>query len=72
MSVIAEEMEKDRTKAFALQNKLEEVTRGAVKNKEWKRKRTKPTLPDLSEALEKRAAKLEQLYNDSVQEIQVI
>ena len=58
---MAEEMDKDRKKAFELQVKLNKLSD----------KRRKASLPDPTEALEKKAAKLEELYNDSIQRVQV-
>ena len=63
-SVLAEEMGRDHHKWSELQDKPAGNTKESSK---WR----KCSLPDPSEAVEKRAAKLEQLYNDSVQHIQV-
>ena len=66
MSVIADEMDKDRKKAFELQSKLDKV-----KGKEGNKER-KVSLPDPSEAIEKKAAKLESLYDNAMTELQVM
>ena len=70
-TVVVEEIEKESKKAFELQHKLEKVIKGSLKHTKCRRKWRKSSLPDPSIAIEKRAAKLEELYNDSVQEIQV-
>ena len=69
INVIAEEMERDRKKAFELQDELEKFNKSVPtkQKKKWK----KAYLPDRSEAIETQMTKLEELYNDALREIQV-
>ena len=64
-------MDRDRKKAFELQGKLDRLKKGPVPKGKEKKKQRKFSLPDPSEAVEKRAAKLEALYDDAMTEIQV-
>ena len=64
MGVMAEEMSKERKEVVRLKNKS--------KTKDGKHgKKSAHSLPDPSEAIEKRAAKYEDLYDKALQEIQV-
>ena len=64
MSVMAEEMSKERKEIVRLKNKS--------KTKDMKcGKESAHSLPDPSEAIEKRAAKYEELYDKALLEIQV-
>ena len=65
LGVIAEEMDKDRRKAFELQGKLDRFKKGATA------KGKKVYIPDPCEATEKRVAKLEELYDTAVIDVQV-
>ena len=71
LSVMAEEMDKDRKRTVKLQGKLDKSKKGPTKSKEGKKGR-KVSMPDPSEAIEKRAAKLEELLDGTLQEIQVL
>ena len=61
MGVMAEEMSKEH----------KEVVRVKNKSKTKRANKSAHSLPDPSEAIEKRAAKYEELYDTALQEIQV-
>ena len=64
MGVMAEEMSKERKEVVKLKNKS--------KAKDGKRgRKSAHSLPDPSEAVEERAAKLEERYDKALQEMQV-
>ena len=65
LGVIAEEMDKDRRKAFELQSKLDKFRKGATA------KEKTVNIPDACEATGKRIAKLEELYDTAVIDVQV-
>ena len=65
LKVMAEEMDKDRKRAFELQGKLDKFRKGAT----TKGKRV--YLPDPCEAAEKKVTKLEELYDTALTEVQV-
>ena len=66
MGVMAEEMSKERKEVVRLKNKSK-----TKDGKHGKKSDHTYSLPDPSEAIEKRAAKYEELYDKALQEIQV-
>ena len=68
---MAEEMERDRKKAFELQGKLEKSKKETEKHTKKAKEARKVRLPDQSEPVDKRAAKLEELLKDALEDIQV-
>ena len=64
MNVMAEEMSKERKEIVRLKNKSKTKDRKCGKE-------SAHNSPDPSEAIEKRAAKYEELYDKALQEIQV-
>ena len=65
LGVMAEEMDKDRKKAFELQGKLDKFKKGPTA------KGKRVYVPDACEAAEKRVAKLEELYDTAIIDVQV-
>ena len=68
LGMIAEEMDKDRKRAFELQCQLDKFRKGPTA----KGKKGCVHVPDPCEAAEKRIAKLEELYDNAVTDVQVI
>ena len=64
MGVMAEEISKERKEVAKLKNKSK------AKDRKWRRE-SAHSLPDPSEAIEKRAAQLEELYDKALEEIKV-